>query len=417
MYIIFFLYLCTVFGMYEPMNLRKYIVLMLLTALPVMGQAATKGLKFFYHLGERVDRFLLQNVDTDYIALPEYSWRVAYTNTMVGINSYYRTNLPGSSTYRIALLMHTTPSVDLGFYAGYRGFGAGYSWDALNAYSHNFNLSLGSKSMGIDFRRQVSSNISGRVTDPDAPKASYIEMPDNLLAITNMNLTAWYALNSEHYSHNAAVKQSYIQKKSAGSLLLSLSYLYTELSVRDTLKIGGQPVLSMLLDSVKSVTSHQVAVGIGYGINYTPNKGKVVLHAAANLQLVCYSINQVSMIISDSIRKLLPGEPKFNIKPHFPVHVTGNVRAAVSWEINKWVHLSLWAQADHIRFQAHKGELSNALMKNWNWHVHLNVGVRFGAGRKRVREALADQPLPEPYPFKPTRLPKWITEYFYSPGL
>jgi hypothetical protein len=403
--------------MYEPMNLRKYIVLMLLMALPMMSQAATKGLKFFYHLGERVDRFLLQNVDTDYIALPEHSWRVAYTNTMVGINSYYRTNLPGSSTYRIALLMHTTPSVDLGFYAGYRGFGAGYSWDVLNAYSHNFNLSLGSKSLGIDFRRQVSSNISGRVTDPDYDGSASIAMPDNLLTITNMNLTAWYALNSEHYSHNAAVKQSYIQKKSAGSLLLSLSYLYSDYSVRDTLKVGDQPILSMLLDSVKSVTTHQVAVGLGYGINYTPNKGKVVLHAAATLQLVCYSINQVSLTIADTILQKLPGDPKFNIHPHYPVHVTGNVRAAVSWEINRWVHMSLWAQGDHIRFQARKGELSNVLMRNWNWHVHLNIGVRFGAGKQRVREALADDPLPDPKPVRATKLPKWITEYFYSPSL
>ena len=398
------------------MKVRNYILLLLLAVMPLSGHAASKGLRFFYRLGERMDRYLLENVDTNYITLPEHSWSVAFTGSMIGINSYYQTNLPGSSTSKLALLTHTTPSVDLGFNAGYRGFCGGYSWDVLNAYSHNFNLSLGSKSMGLDFRRQVSSNISGRVTDPDHPSSS-LEMPDNLLRITNMNLTAWYALNSEHYSHYAAIKQSYIQKKSAGSLLLSLSYLYTDYSIRDTLKLGDNPLLSYIMDSITSVTMHQVAVGLGYGINYTPNKGKVVLHASATLQLVCYSLNQISLIIADSIRQQLPGEPRFNIRSHYPVHVTGNVRAAVSWEINRWVHMSLWAQGDHTRFQAREGEYSNVIIRNWNWHVHLNVGVRFGAGKKRVREALANDPLPEPKPVRPTKLPKWITDYFYSPSL
>jgi len=381
-----------------------------------MGHATSKGLKFFYRIGERVDRYLLQNVDTNYITLPEHSWRFAYTNTMVGINSYYRTRFPGLEQ-KIAILSRTTPSVDLGFYAGYRGLGFGYSWDILHAYANNLNFSLGSKSMGIEFQRQVSTNISGRFIDPDAPKIDYGELPSGLIWITNASLKAWYAINSEHYSHNAAIKQSYIQKRSAGSVLLSLSYLYSNMAIQDTLTFDGVPVLSMIMGGVKSIVTQQIAVGLGYGINYTPNKGKVLLHAAANLQLVCYSINQLSIAFDDSLKAKLPGEAMFNIKPKYPVHVTGDLRAAVSWEINRWVHLALWAQANNIRFQSLDNEIADIRMRDWNWQVHLNIGVRLGAGKKRVHEALIDDPVPPSEPIRPSKLPQWVTDYFYSPSL
>ena len=190
----------------------------------------------------------------------------------------------------------------------------------------------------------------------------------------------------------------------------------TDLSMHDTTVYDGVPGISLFLDQVTHVVTHQVSVGLGYGINYTPNNGKVLIHAAAFAQLVCYSINQVSFAVADSIQ--LPGKPYYNIKPKTPVHVTGTVRAAVSWEINEWVHLSAWGQFNNIRFTSHEREVTRLMMSNWNWQAHLTVGVRFGAGKKRVHEALANDPLPEkmtielPKPRKPT--PQWITDYFYS---
>ena len=379
--------------------------------MPMVGQATSKGLLFFYRLGERVDRHLLSNVDTSYIGLPEHSWRFALTGTTVGINSYYRTTEQGTGS-KIALLAHTTPSADIGFYAGYRSLGFGYSWDVLHAYAQKFNITLGSKSMGIEFQRQVSTNISGKVIHPDNPNTSLASFPKGWLRITNTNVTLWYALNSEHYSHNAAIKQSYIQKKSAGSLLLSLSYLYTDMKLSDDFHYSH----TYLIEDVKHIVLYQVAAGIGYGINYTPNHGKVVLHASANAQLVCYSINQLSLA-ADSLGSHALREPMYNIKPKYPVHVTGNMRAAVSWEINKWVHMTLWGKASNIRFRSKNNEFVDVRMRNWNWQVHLDIGIRLGAGKKRVREALADEPV-KPLPtMRASKLPKWITDYFYSPSL
>lgn len=390
----------------------------------------TKGLLFFYRTGDWVDRYLTRGIDTSYIGLPEHSWRLAYTNAMVGVNSTLNSSsiIPfptGPQEITNSLLNKTTPSVDLGFYAGFRGFGFGYAWDALNAYARRLSFTLGSKFIGIDFSLQTSTNIHSVVSLNGIPQSNVPERPD--IVITNANLSAWYALNAKHYSHQAAVKQSFIQRKTAGSLLLHLAYMSSQVEIQDTMKLDNakRPLISSMMSGITAVRTRQIAAGIGYGINYTPNHGKVVLHLSAAAMLVAYSVNHVSYYFPDSIANELPsGEPMFNLHSMYPVHVTGNMRAAVSWEINKWVHLSAWATGDNIRFRSKPTAHENVLaLDNWNWKVQLTVGVRFGAGRDRVQKALygtservnglTNERVNDGQ--KKSRVPKWITDFFWSP--
>ena len=397
-------------------------------------KAPSKGLLFFYRTGRWVDNYLTRGIDTSYIALPEHSWRLAYTNAMVGVHSTLSSSSifatpDGPQEITLSLLNKTTPSVDLGFYAGYRGFGFGYSWDALNAYAQRLSFSFGSKFIGIDFGIQTSTNITTHV---DLDHSYSWDQGKTNIVITNASLNIWYALNAAHYSHQAAVKQSYIQKKSAGSLLLHLAYQSSQVDLQDTVKIPGaeRPLIPSLMSNITAVRTRQIAIGIGYGINYTPNKGKVVLHASAAAMLVTYSVNLISYYFPDSIASELPSNPMFNLEPSFPVHVTGNMRAAVSWEINKWVHLNAWATGEHIRFRSKPTVHENVMsLKNWNWKVQASVGVRFGAGKDRLQRALmppsegeklmtkAEQleAQGEQKETKKSRIPKWITGYFWSP--
>ena len=371
---------------------------------------------FFYRSGRWVDNYLLHKVDTDYIGLPEHSWNVAFTAGTLGINSTISSTTEILS-YPIVISMYnrTTPSVDLGFNVGYRGFGFGYSWDALHAYTQKLNFSFGSKYIGLDFSYQNSTNISTQ----SALNGTHIPLLDseNNVVIRNANLNVWYALNAAHYSHAAALKQSYIQRKTAGSVLLHLSYMSSRVALGDTVMVHGaeNPTLPSMMSGVRGITTRQIAVGVGYGINYTPNHGKVVLHASAAAMLVCYSVNHIAYMFPDSIQSKLPGEALFTLRSAQPVHVTGNVRAAVSWEINEWVHLSAWACGDNIRFKSEKTVNNNVInLSNWNWKVQLVVGVRFGAGKDRVQRALGE---PHFIPDHPNheRIPLWITDYFWSP--
>lgn len=378
----------------------------------------SKGAVFFCKVAKKIDDFQLNGLDTNYITLPEYSWRVAMTTGGTGINSTYTTWIDPSTD--IALRSQTTPSLELGVNASYRGYGGGYSWDVLNAYTTNWNLSLGSMFMGIDFLRNVSTNLTGEfviggIVDPSVDKLSKGE-----IRIANTSLTAWYALNASHYSHNAAIKQGYIQKRTAGSLLLSLGFLASEMKILDTAKYVRNEEWMTLFDGVTGTITRQIAIGLGYGINYTPNHGKLLLHAAANMQVVCYSVDHVSYILPAGVT--LPGEPLYMLRPATPVYVTGNMRAALCWEINKWVHLSAWGQVNHLGFTSKSGDMTTLKINNWHWQAHVNVGVRFGVGKKRIRQILGE---PEPKPEQTTTdnqtpaskrtLPQWVTDYLFSP--
>ena len=409
------------------------------TAKPLDGEEKkkekkpNKALLFFYRTGNWVDRYLQRGIDTSYIGLPEHSWRIAYTNGMIGINSNLTSfsEAQDNSVQTITLLNKTTPSVDLGFYAGYRGFGFGYSWDAIHAYAQRLSFSFGSKFIGIDFGIHTSTNIYTNLQFGDQQSWDFGK---DKVTITNASLNIWYALNARHYSHQAAVKQSYIQKQTAGSLLVHLAYTSSQVQLKDTLRHSDNnvPLLPLLMSSLTAIRTRQIAVGIGYGINYTPNKGKVVLHASAAAMLVTYTVNLASFYLPDSIAEGLPDDPMYNLNPSYPVHVTGNMRAAVSWEINKWVHLNAWATAENIRFRSGWTANDNYIkLSNWNWKVQASVGVRFGAGKDRLQRALYGNDAsklandaatqlndatasPNDGP-KKSRLPRWLTDFFWSP--
>ena len=403
------------------MNRTKIYLLLFLTISCLCSHAEpSKGLLFFYRSGNWVDNYLRRGIDTTYIDLPEHSWRLAYTNAMVGVNSNLTStsDVAGHGTMNFSLLNKTTPSVDLGFYAAYRGFGFGYSWDALHAYAQRLSFSLGSKFIGIDFGIHTSTNINTSLLIGDWALNDFSK---NEIIITNASFNLWYALNAAHYSHQAAVKQSYIQKKTAGSLLLHLSYLSSQVALSDTMKVPevDMPLLPALMSDLTAVRTRQIAVGLGYGINYTPNHGKVLLHASAAAMLVTYSVNLVSFYLPDSIANGLPGEPMYNLQPSFPVHVSGNMRAAVSWEINNWVHLNVWATAENIRFRSKTTANYNIIsLENWDWKVQASVGIRLGAGKDRVQRALGVSGVKSGAggeTGKKSRFPKWLTDFFWSP--
>lgn len=392
------------------------LLLALLTGSAPLAAASSdqpgKAAVFFCRVGKWVDDYQLRGLDTSYIDLPENSWHVALTNGEVGIYNKYSTWLDPATA--VTMRAQTTPSLDLGFNAGYRGYGGGYSWDVLNAYTTKWNLSVGSKGYGVEFMRNVSTNLNGKFYVGDMHDPSMPALNKGEFRIANTSLTAWYALNAAHYSHHAATKQSYIQKRTAGSLLLSVSYMSSEMNILDSAKYIQDEDMSILFDGVTGMITRQVAVGIGYGINYTPNHGKVLIHADANMQVVCYSINHISYAPPTNV--YMPGEPQYVLRPASPVHVAGNMRAAVSWEINRWVHLSAWAQANNLSFTSKSGYMSKLTISNWYWQAHLNVGVRFGAGRQHIRQVLGEpeQKAAAGETTRKSNLPQWVTDYFFS---
>ena len=186
------------------MKKRLFIVLVALLACTEICLAKEERkpgkLAYWYCVGmDWLDKFCLKDVDTAYIGLPDNEWRIAFTNSEIGIHSNYTSTMSDNPELGyISLLSTTTPSLDLGFQIGLRSVNFGYSWDVLHAYSQKLNFSLGGKSWGVELLRQKSSNIHTHV-ELQKFNAYNFDLDDNSIHITNTNLTAWYALNAAHY--------------------------------------------------------------------------------------------------------------------------------------------------------------------------------------------------------------------------
>lgn len=410
------------------MRVRTIITgLCLLLVVGGMHAANGKGKEFFYRAALWYDNFTMKGLDTAYLTLPEYPFRVAFTNSGVGINSKFTVKY-NDIIGRVQLQSVSTPSIDLGFHVGFRGIGFGYSWDALHAYAQKLNFSFGSKSLGIELLHQKTTNLHSTISIPDMKIYEPVDLGDKEVWIKNTTLHAWYAFNARHYSHNETMKQTMIQRRSAGSLLVSLSYLNSDISFgHDTTSTRHSQTVAVIMSGINKVVTHQVAAGVGYGINYTPNHGKVVLHASATMQVVFYSVNYISYTTLDTLPDFV--YPSYEIKPTSPVHVAGTVRAAVSWEINKWVNMHAWAKADNLSFTA-KSKNSLFQLQNWNWQANISIAVRFGVSKDKIRRELGiTEPAPQLTPKteevvtpetvtsekKRRGLPRWVTDYFFSP--
>ena len=309
----------------------------------------SKGMLWFYSLGLKVDRFLLRGVDTAYIGLPEHGWRLAYTNGMIGVNSqlsniYEVGSVEGLPQIKITLLNRTRPSVDLGFNAGYRSLAFGYSWDAINAYSRRLNFSFGSKAIGLDFQMQTSSNINSYLL-LNGEEIKDFPLPPNIVRITNANLSVWYALNSAHYSHQAAIKQSYIQRKSAGSFLLAAS--------------GQGQQANFDGEQTMKLTMTNIGIGAGYGYNYVPREGWL-LHISALPTFIIYSKTSITF-----------DDQRVPMSYHFPeAIITGRGAAIYQWR-NKFLGLSMVFNFTNI------GDEERLSIHNIKWRVRTFFGLRF----------------------------------------
>ena len=85
-------------------------------------------------------------------------------------------------------------------------------------YELNFN-SYG-KRIGLDIIYQDAHNFTGWQERDGLGRA---DLPSNLLKLKTLNANVYYVFNNRRFSYPAAFTQSYIQRRSAGSLLMALS--------------------------------------------------------------------------------------------------------------------------------------------------------------------------------------------------
>jgi hypothetical protein len=139
----------------------------------------------------------------------------------------------------------------------------------------NFN-SYG-KHFGFDFIYQDAKNFNVWLKNDGA---KHLELPDDILSVKTLNVNAYYALNSRRFSYPAAFSQNYIQRRSAGSLLLAASAM-------------GQHA-SVSMEHGVELKMTNIGIGAGYGYNYVPSPNWLI-HISALPTFIAYSNTSMSI--------------------------------------------------------------------------------------------------------------------------
>ena len=298
----------------------------------------------FFH---RLDSVLTVNyrkgdIDTAYIMRPKTKWTILARHNVSGakietegidngrhfkseMTADYKSTLSAAVSYLgFSLSAALNPAKLMGKYRD---------------YELNFN-SYG-KRFGFDIIYQDAHNFTGW---HDTEGMERIELPADMLSVKTLNLNAYYVFNSRRFSYPAAFSQSYIQRQSAGSLLLAVS--------------GQGQHATLKWEPEMQLKETNIGIGAGYAYNYVPSHGWL-LHVSALPTFIVYSNTSMTF-----------GDASVPLHYHFPeAIITGRGAVVRQWS-NKFLGFSMVFNFTNI---GHEESLS---VHNIKWRIRTFFGLR-----------------------------------------
>lgn len=257
----------------------KYILLVV--AIGCCGQMMAQGGLFSLvkKVGTKLDTMSVKGVDQRYIDAPEQPWQVIakgnVSQTIVSMNA--RGNMVGVD-YSARPYLRTTPSQYIGLWAGYRGYGLGYTVNVGGDKGSYLTFGATGGAYGVNVRihsfknSNPSFNINSNILSEEVSETwNDVELIDPI-RVKTVIADGYYMFNGKKFSYAAAYDQSVIQKRSAGSLMAGLMYNYTHINYASD--YNGD--LVYVMGGLGKVKLWQGSAGVGYAYNWVPVRGLLV---------------------------------------------------------------------------------------------------------------------------------------------
>ncbi len=321
-----------------------FVFILVLTSLYAPRAHAQKWEKAFHKVDSILSlRYQRTDLDTLYIIRPATKWtaKIRVNNSAAQIktagvindrkfssqmNADYKTTISAAISYMgISLGIALNPAKLLGKYQDFQ-----------------FNLNSYGKKMGYDIIYKNAKNFKGWHEYEGSERTT---LPSDILSLRTLNLNAYYTLNHRRFSYPAAFTQSYIQRRSAGSILLAASFQ------------GQRAIINRLEDSRLKVIN--IAFGGGYGYNFVPSE-KWLFHISALPTFIVYSH---ASLIEEGARTPL--------HYHFP-EVILTSRAAIVRQMGRY-----FTGATMVFNFTSIGSDKDLMVQNSNWYIRAFVGYRF----------------------------------------
>jgi len=290
------------------------------------------------------DRYYRVNIDTDYLQRPERKWSVRLGTNVSSTGIEIESKLNGKdSRTEMDADMKVTAAVNI----SYSGLSLSLSLNPAKLSGKNtdwgINLTSYGNRMGVDMTATDSKTMKGSVTYDG--KEYVLGTGDVRQKLFYIN--GYYAFNARRFSYPAAFQQSYYQKRSAGSWLLSASVYGSRISTVNSLDVNGQ------LDHLK------IALGGGYGHNWVP-KDNWLFHISGAPALCVFSHSRLE-VDGDHER----------LKMHFPEFIISG-KGAVVYRNKNW-----FVGANMVFNFSVNGEGSSMQVMNTRWFARSFVGLKF----------------------------------------
>lgn len=284
------------------------------------------------------------NIDTAYIMRPETKWTIKARLNVSGTKIEAK-GIENGQHFKSEIEAERKATISLGI--SYLGISVSASLNPsqLAGKYSDYELSINSygRRFGFDIVYQDAHNFTGW---HDQEGMGRIELPDDKLKVKTLNLNAFYVFNSRRFSYPAAFSQSYIQRRSAGSLLLAISGM------------GQRAELDW--ENAMHLKITNLSIGAGYGYNYVPGQGWL-LHISALPTFIVY--HNTSMTY---------GETDIPLHYHFPeAIITGRGAVLRQWG-NKFIGMSM------VFNFTNNGNEKTLTLNNTKWNIRTFFGVRLG---------------------------------------
>ena len=203
------------------------VVLLVLLCLWSVDTHAQKR-KWTEWLVEYLDSSNVKGTDPNYIQLAANPWalvlNVSSEQMRMNMDSNFERTYNGV-TNQSDLNLKIDPPFDrtIGLWAGYRGWGLGYSLALSDNNATNFLFNFAGASFGfnVSYKNFEVGKLNAKLADTETT----IYLSD-AMKTRSLMLDGYWIFNRKRFSLAAAYDQSIIQKRSAGSIIAGAMYFY-----------------------------------------------------------------------------------------------------------------------------------------------------------------------------------------------
>lgn len=238
--------------------------------LPQCVTAADKSGKMregYMKFDNSIRRFLMGGMDSTYVTVPATSWELPILSNIYAYNSSVES--PSQK-----LLLDTDVRFEAGLGIGYHGLDLVYTQAIGKSSDFNFQIDYYDNYWGLGVtisRENYGQEVYGGM--PNTTSGDY-ELKTRAVLVDG-----YVAVFGSRYSYPAARYGNYIQKKSAGSPIVSFWYEHRDY----------YPQTQKMIDFFGSDQTRHLnegAVTAGYGYNFSINEGKAVINATVGVGLL-----------------------------------------------------------------------------------------------------------------------------------